>query len=56
MQVMFASSHVGGDFSSGRLSVDILRDDPACGVTRSNEVFFEDPTLYWVTENHPPQS
>lgn len=42
MRVRFEASHVSGDFSSGRLEIDILRED-AAGFTRHDDIFFAVP-------------
>ncbi|RIK35281.1 MAG: hypothetical protein DCC58_20680, partial [Chloroflexi bacterium] len=43
MHVQFTSSHVGGDFSSGRLVVQAALEQPSRGISEVREFFFEVP-------------
>jgi hypothetical protein len=43
VRVWFESSHVGGDLSSGELSVRITREDSVRGITRVNRISFSVP-------------
>jgi hypothetical protein len=43
MRISFESSHVHGDFSSGRLTVGIGVEDAAAGLTTWDEIYFKVP-------------
>jgi hypothetical protein len=43
MRVAFASSHVHGDFNSGRLEIRIEREDTRSGVTVVDDIYFSVP-------------
>jgi hypothetical protein len=48
MRVSFHSSHVEGDFSSGRLTVRFALEDDVRGVTHAGEFFFDVPPDFHV--------
>ena len=43
MRVVFESSHLSGDFSSGRLEISVGRPDDERGVTQTTETYFSVP-------------
>src|SRR5688572_9467875 len=43
MRASFESSHISRDFSSGELTVRVVRDDAASGTTRADVISFSVP-------------